>query len=99
MIGLPAARLGDPIVPHCGPGVVAMGSTNVFINGVPAARQGDFTSPHLLPAGKFCAIHAAPVALGSTKVRVNMRGCAYLGAYIAGCTAIAAGSHNVGVGA
>lgn len=98
MLGLPASRIGDPIIPHCGPGVMASGSPNVFINRLPAARQGDLTIPHLLPAGKHCAIHVAPVAVGSTRVRINMRGAGYMGAYIAGCTAIAAGSHNVGVG-
>ncbi len=35
-----ACPLVTGTVPHAG-GVVAMGSTTVFINGLPAARQGD----------------------------------------------------------
>ncbi|MEX1020459.1 MAG: PAAR domain-containing protein [Litorilinea sp.] len=51
IVGLPAARMGDPhtcpmftgIVPHVG-GAIAMGSFKVFISGQPAARVGD-TAP------------------------------------------------------
>ena len=38
--GQPAARLGDRT--NCG--VIARGSSNVFINGKPMARVGDNTS-------------------------------------------------------
>ncbi|EYB69278.1 hypothetical protein DEIPH_ctg009orf0018 [Deinococcus phoenicis] len=46
LVGLPAARLGDPhsepppLVAH-GPQVIATGSATVFIEGCPAVRQGD----------------------------------------------------------
>lgn len=48
-------------VPHVG-GVVAMGSTTVFINGMPAARQGD----QVVEAGPPNAI-----ALGATTVLIG----------------------------
>jgi uncharacterized Zn-binding protein involved in type VI secretion len=94
-MALPVARIGDPDIPHCGPMVRAMGSPNVFVNMLPVSRQGDFNTPHLLPAGDFCAVHAAPIAIGSLTVRVNLRGCGRMGDYIAGCTAVAAGSPTV----
>lgn len=50
--GLPAAAMGNAIIPHTcvappfptHAGVVAQGSTSVFIEGSPAARIGDMTS-------------------------------------------------------
>lgn len=98
MLGLPAARIGDPCVPHCGPSAMAMCSPNVRVNMLGAVRQGDLNTPHLVPAGKFCAIHSAPVTFGSLTVRVNMRGMAHMWSSLASCTFIACGSHNVGVG-
>jgi uncharacterized Zn-binding protein involved in type VI secretion len=46
--GIPAARMGDPVVPHLQPGspctthpsAIAMGSSTVHINGLPAAYVG-----------------------------------------------------------
>ena len=49
------------VVPHVG-GVVAMGSTTVFINGMPAARQGD----QVVEAGPPNAI-----AMGATTVLIG----------------------------
>ena len=49
-----ACPLVTGTVPHAG-GVVAMGSTTVFINGLPAARQGDMIvesgSPNTISMG------------------------------------------------
>jgi uncharacterized Zn-binding protein involved in type VI secretion len=94
----PATRIGDADVPHCSGMVRAIGSPTVFVNGIPWSRQGDVNTPHLLPAGKFCAIHAAPIATGSTTVRVNGLGAGRIGDAISGCTAVAAGSPNVFAG-
>lgn len=42
--GLPAARVGDPLICVGPPDAIAMGSTSVLINGRPAARMGDPTA-------------------------------------------------------
>jgi uncharacterized Zn-binding protein involved in type VI secretion len=92
-----AARLGDLGVPHCGPYVIATGSTDVVINGRPAARVGDVSTPHLVPA-RICFTHVAPIVVGSTSVVINGRPAAFVGSYLAGCTFVATGSTDVIVG-
>lgn len=42
--GMPAARVGDPLVCVGPPDAVAQGSGTVMINGLPAARLGDMTA-------------------------------------------------------
>lgn len=66
----------------------------MFVNGIPWSRQGDNNTPHLLP-GEPCPTHAAPIAVGSTTVRVNGRGAGRVGDAISGCTSVAAGSPDV----
>ena len=85
-------------IPHCS-GMVRVGaSINVLVNGIGVSRQGDFNSPHLFPAGIICPPHAAPIAVGSLRVRVNGRGCGRIGDIVAGCTAVSSGSFNVFAG-
>ena len=90
----PATRIGDADVPHCSGMVRAVGSPNVFVNGIPWSRQGDINTPHLL-AALFCPIHVAPILLGSQTVFVNLVGAGRVGDAIAGCTFVAKGSPNV----
>ena len=45
-----------------------------------------------------CPSHAAGIAVGSTKVFVNGKGCGRVGDSITGCTAVATGSTNVFAG-
>lgn len=90
-------RIGDADVPHCSGMVRAVGSPNVFVNGIALSRQTDVNTSHLLP-GNPCPSHAAPIALGSTRVRVNSLGCGRIGDAITSCTAVAAGSPNVFAG-
>ena len=90
----PATRIGDADVPHCSGMVRAVGSPNVFVNGIPWSRQTDINTPHLLTA-MFCPIHVAPIAVGSPTVFVNKLGAGRVGDAIAGCTFVAAGSPNV----
>ena len=90
----PATRIGDADYPHCSGMVRAVGSPNVFVNGIPWSRQGDINTPHLLTA-LFCPIHVAPIALGSPTVFVNLVGAGRVFDAIAGCTAVAKGSPNV----
>ena len=84
-------RIGDADVPHCSGMTRAVGSGNVFANGIPISRQGDNNTGHLLPPAP-CPGHSAPIAVGSTTVFVNGKGCGRIGDAIAGCTSVAAGS-------
>ena len=90
-------RVGDADVAHCSGMVRAVGSGNVFINGIPVSRQGDVNTGHLLP-GSPCPSHAAPIASGSSTVKVNGKGIGRVGDAISGCTSVAAGSPNVFAG-
>jgi len=95
---MPAAtRIGDSDVPHCSGMVRAVGSGNVFVNGIPWSREGDVNTVHLLP-GVPCPAHAASISSGSSTVKVNGRGAGRVGDAISGCTAVAAGSSNVFAG-
>lgn len=85
-------------IPHCSPMTIATGSSNVLVEGKPAARMFDKTTPHLLPVGKKCVPHAAPIVSGSSTVMVNGRPFARIGDALGGCTAIAQGSLTVIVG-
>jgi uncharacterized Zn-binding protein involved in type VI secretion len=92
-----ATRIGDADVTHCSGMVRAVGSGNVFVNGISWSRQGDNNTGHLLP-GSPCPGHAAPIASGSGTVFVNTKGAGRIGDGISGCTSVAAGSPNVFAG-
>lgn len=95
---MPAAtRVGDADVAHCSGMTRAVGSPNVYVNGIPWSRQGDVNTVHLLP-GAPCPPHAAPITIGSTTVFVNGKGAGRVGDAISGCTSVAAGSSNVFAG-
>jgi uncharacterized Zn-binding protein involved in type VI secretion len=83
---------------HCSLPSRVGASINVLVNGIGVSRQGDFNDPHLYPVGIFCFFHAAPIAIGSLRVRVNGRGCGRIGDIVAGCTVVASGSFNVFAG-
>ena len=93
-----AARKGDQGIPHCSGYTIAVGSADVFINGIAAARQGDNATAHQLPGGRTCPTHAPPIAQGSESVFVNGKALARLGDPLSGCTSIAQGSPDVFVG-
>ena len=90
-------RIGDADVTHSSGMPRAQGSPNVNANGIPVSRQGDNNTTHLLP-GVPCPAHAAPIAVGSTTVFINGKGCGRVGDGISGCTSVAAGSPNVFAG-
>ena len=90
-------RIGDADVAHCSGMPRAAGSPNVNANGIPVSRQGDNNTGHLLP-GVPCPSHAAPIAVGSSTVFINGKGCGRVGDGISGCTSVAAGSPNVFAG-
>lgn len=96
---MPAAtRIGDADIDHCSGMVRALGSPNVFVNGIPWSRQGDDNTPHLLPSTPYCLEHSAPITIGSLTVRVNGMGAGRVGDAITACTACAQGSPNVFAG-
>ena len=90
-------RIGDADVAHCSGMTRAVGSGNVFANGIGISRQGDVNTVHLLPPAP-CPPHSAPIASGSGTVFVNGKGCGRVGDGISGCTSVAAGSGNVFAG-
>ena len=90
-------RIGDADVAHCSGMTRAEGSPNVFANGIAVSRQGDNNTTHVLPPVP-CPAHAAPIASGSSTVKVNTKGCGRIGDGITGCTSVAAGSSNVFAG-
>ena len=90
-------RIGDADVAHCSGMTRAVGSGDVFANGIGVSRQGDVNTTHLLP-GAPCPPHAAPIASGSSTVFINGKGCGRVGDAISGCTSVAAGSPNVFAG-
>jgi uncharacterized Zn-binding protein involved in type VI secretion len=52
----------------------------------------------LIPAGKFCVTHVAPVVFGSLSVLINGKPAARVGDPLGGCTVIALGSFDVVTG-
>ena len=96
---MPAAtRIGDADISHCSGMTRAEGSPNVFVNGIAWSRQGDNNTVHLLPGIPLCPSHAAPIASGSSTVKVNTKGAGRIGDAISGCTSVAQGSENVFAG-
>ena len=92
---MPAAtRIGDADVPHCSGMTRAVGSPNVFVNGIAWSRQGDNNHPHLIPAADTCPVHQAPIERGSPTVFINGKGCGRIGDNVENCTAVATGSPN-----
>ena len=87
----------DADVPHCSGMNRSALSPDVKVNGTGISRQGDNNTPHLLPPA-ICPTHAAPIAIGSTTVFVNGKGCGRIGDAITACTSVATGSSNVFAG-
>ena len=97
---MPAVCRGDAVdadVTHCSTPRRDACSGDVFVNGIGISRQGDVNTSHLLP-GAPCPPHTAPIAVGSTTVFVNNKGCGRIGDAISGCTSVATGSSNVFAG-
>jgi len=90
----PATRIGDADVKHCSHMVRAVGSPNVFVNGIPWSRQTDVNTPHKL-FGDPCPTHVAPITIGSPTVFVNGLGAGRVTDAITACTFVAEGSPNV----
>ena len=73
-------------------------SDNVKVNGVGISCEGHFNSAHLKPAAGRWITHYAPIASGSSKVKVNGKGCGRIGDDVSGCTSVGSGSENVFAG-
>ena len=92
-------RFGDADVTHCTGMTRLDKSSNVFANNIGVSRQGDNNTAHLLPPDvPPCPGHSAPIASGSSTVKVNGKGCGRIGDGITGCTSVAAGSPDVFAG-
>lgn len=97
---MPAVCRGDLVdqdVFHCSVPLRLARSPNVYCNGTRISRQGDVNHPHLLPPIP-CPTHQAPIAVGSTTVFINGKGCGRIGDAVSGCTSVATGSSNVFAG-
>ena len=90
-------RIGDADIPHCSGMTRAVGSSDVFANGIAVSRQSDINTVHLKPP-VVCVNHTAPITTGSTTVKVNGLGCGRIGDAITACTSVAAGSSDVFAG-
>lgn len=88
-------RIGDQDIVHCSLPVRAVGSPNVFVNGLAWSLVPNINIPHLIPAGRRCVVHTAPILNGSPKVFVNGLSAGRIGAPLLNCTATATGSLNV----
>ncbi|SVA13745.1 uncharacterized protein METZ01_LOCUS66599, partial [marine metagenome] len=84
-------------VTHCSTPMRSALSPDVHVNGTGISREGDVNTPHLLP-GAPCPTHAAPIASGSSTVKINNMGCGRIGDSISSCTSVATGSSNVFAG-
>ena len=92
-------RFGDADVTHCTGMTRLDKSSDVFANNIGVSRQGDNNTAHLLPPDvPPCPGHSAPIASGSSTVKVNGQGCGRIGDGITGCTSVAAGSSDVFAG-
>ena len=90
-------RIGDADVAHCSGMTRAVGSSDVFANGIAVSRQSDINTVHLKPP-VVCVNHTAPITTCSTTVKVNGLGCGRIGDAITACTSVAAGSSDVFAG-
>ena len=97
---MPAVCRGDSVdadVAHCSGMNRDQRSGDVKVNGTGISRQGDNNTPHLKPPVP-CPTHAAPIASGSSTVKINGQGCGRIGDAITACTSVATGSSNVFAG-
>ena len=99
MSSLAVTRIGDDDTPHCSAMTRDGGSTKVKADGIGISREGDNNTSHLLPpAAPVCPSHAAPIASGSSKVKVDTKGCGRVTDAITGCTSVSEGSSKVFAG-
>ena len=99
MSSLAVTRIGDDDTPHCSAMTRDGGSTKVKADGIGISREGDDNTSHLLPPNvPPCASHTAPIASGSSKVKVDTKGCGRVTDAITGCTSVAEGSSKVFAG-
>tara|TARA_R110000824_G_scaffold67996_2_gene176127 strand:+ start:479 stop:769 length:291 start_codon:yes stop_codon:yes gene_type:complete len=88
-------RIGDADDIHCSVPTRAEGSPDVFANGIAVSRQGDKNTVHMKNPPQCDDSHEAAIAVGSSKVFINGKGCGRVGDAITGCTSVATGSPNV----
>ena len=79
------------------PSIDTLVDIGVGVNGTPELYN-HFNSAHLKPSAGKCIAHYAPIASGSSKVKVNGKGCGRVGDIVSGCTKVGSGSENVFAG-
>ena len=91
----PSCVVGHKDVVHdCSTPLRAKGSPNVKLHGVAWSCMGDVNTVHIY--GPKCKnAHPAPIAQGSSTVKVNGVGAGRIGDKIAGCTVVAQGWNDI----
>lgn len=87
------ARLGDAEATHCSTPFRKGHVRTVFANGIPLSCQGHSNTVHLLPCGKRCCGHTAPLKRGSPNVFAENLNLGRVGDPT--CTRVVKGSPNV----
>ena len=87
------ARVGDREATHCSTPYRAGHVRTVFANGRELSCAGHKNTPHLLPCGKICCTHTAPLIGGSRTVFAEGLNLGRVGDKT--CTMVIKGSPNV----
>mgnify|MGYP003625172751 FL=1 len=92
----PVTFLGAADTPCCGePTFRAQFIPNVTVNGIPVSCQTHLNTPHRWIGAACKAPHTAPIALGSTRVRVMGLGLGRMFDPTVACAWVAQGIPNV----
>lgn len=101
-MSLPATRIGDRDVPHCGPMTRAIGAPTVFVNGRAWSLLGHKNTEHLKPnpaPPPRCIPHTTVIIKGSSTVHVTGIPAGRVSDPVGPeCTAVAQGSTNTFAG-
>mgnify|MGYP000671551663 CR=1 FL=1 len=94
------AREGDAEIVHCSTPYRDGHFGSVYANGIAMSGVGHLNTIHLKPCKcpPCCCPHTAPIAAGSSTVKVNGLGAGRIGDGIIACTMVAVGSPNVMAG-
>jgi len=90
-----ACTIGDLDLPHCSTPARAIGVPRVIVGGRPWSVLGDVNTPHLIPSGKTCVPHVAPIGVGSGTVIVGGRPAGLVTSKLITCTAVCTGFPRV----
>ena len=94
-MGMPSCVIGHKDVTHdCQTPLRAKGSDNVKLHGIGWSCMGHVNTVHIY--GPKCrSAHAAPIAQGSSTVKVNGVGAGRIGDKVSGCTVVVQGWEDI----